>query len=83
MRFSLQGPVGWRVWAKAHGTHNAPFFMAGKVILPWPRKENVWDLPNVGISGSVMLGCSNVRITEEFPIFGDTFNAALWGSHEA
>ena len=30
-----------------------------------------------------MLGCSNVRITGEFPIFEVTFNVALWGSHEA
>ena len=36
----------------------------------------------MGISGSLMLGCSNVRITGEFPIFWVTFNAALWGSHE-
>ena len=39
--FSLLGPVGWRVWAKAHGTHNARLFPAGEVILPWPGKENL------------------------------------------
>ena len=83
MGFSLSGLVGWRVWAKAHGTHNAPLFPTGKVILPWLGKENVWDLPDVGISGSLMLGCSNVPITGEFPIFDVTFNATLWGFHEA
>ena len=60
-----------------------PIFTAGEVILPQLGKKNVWDLPDVGISGPLMLGCSNVRITGEFPIFGVTFNAILWGSHEA
>ena len=27
--------------------------------------------------------CSNVRITEEFSIFGVTFDASVWGSLEA
>ena len=81
--FSMPEPVGWRVMAKAHGTHNAPLFPIGEVILPRSGKENVWDLPDMGISGPLMLGCSNVRLSWEFPIFGDTFNAALWGSHEA
>ena len=81
--FSLPGLVDWRVWAKSHGTHNAPIFPTREVILPRPEKENVWDLPEVGIKGSLMLGCSNVRIIGEFPIFGVTFNAALWGFHEA
>ena len=44
MGFSLSGPVGWRVWAKAHGTHNAPLFPAGKVILSRLGKENVLGL---------------------------------------
>ena len=39
--FSLAGPVSWRVWAKAHGTHNAPFFPAGEAILPRSEKENI------------------------------------------
>ena len=77
MGFSLPGPVGWRVWFKVHGTHNAPLFPVGEVILPQSGKENVWDLPDVGISGPLMLGCSNVRITGEFPIFEVIFNAAL------
>ena len=41
-----------------------------------------WDLPDVGISGPLMLGCSNVPISGEFPIFDVTFNAILWGFHE-
>ena len=83
MGFSLPGPIGWRVWAKAYGTHNAPLFSARVVVLPWLGKENIWDLPDMGISGPLMLVCSNVHITRGFPIFGITFNAALWGSHEA
>ena len=35
----LTGPVGWKVWAKAHGTHNAPFFLAREVILPGREKR--------------------------------------------
>ena len=31
---SLSGPVRWRVWAKAHGTHNAPIFLAGEIVSP-------------------------------------------------
>ena len=81
--FSLPRSVGWRVWAKAHGTHNAPIFPTGEVILSRQEKENVCDLFDVRISEPLMLGCSNVRITEEFPIFGVTFNAALWRTHEA
>ena len=79
----LTGPVGWRVWVKAHGTHNAPLFLAGEVVLlgrekrifgtclKWglARKENIWDLFYVGISGPLMLGCSNVHIIGEFPSF--------------
>ena len=33
MGLSLPRPVGWRVWAKAHGTHNAPLFPTGEVVL--------------------------------------------------
>ena len=32
-------------------------------------KENIWDLFDVRISGSLMLGCPNVHINGEFPIF--------------
>ena len=32
-------------------------------------KENIWDLFDVGIGGPLMLRCSNVHITEEFPSF--------------
>ena len=66
---SLPGPAGWRVWAKAHGTHNAPFFLAGEVLPPRLGKENIWDLLDVGIGGELMLGCSNVHNTGEFPSF--------------
>ena len=30
--FSRPGPVGWRVWAKAHGTHMPPFFLLGRAV---------------------------------------------------
>ena len=69
MGLSRPGPVGWRVWAKAHGTHNAPLFPVGDVVLPRSVKENIWDLLDVGIGGLLMLGCSNVRIIGEFPSF--------------
>ena len=79
----LTRPVGWWVWAKAHGTHNAPLFLVGEVILPSQEKrifgtclmwglagrENIWDLFDVGIGGPLMPGSSNVHITEEFPSF--------------
>ena len=52
----LIGPLTYRmgsigVWAKAHGTHNAPLFPAGEVVLPWSGKENTWDKFDVGIGG--------------------------------
>ena len=34
MGFSQPGPVGWRVWVKAHGTHNAPLFPVEEGSLP-------------------------------------------------
>ena len=34
--FSQPGPVSW---AKAHGTHNAPFFLLGRAVFPgWKKK---------------------------------------------
>ena len=65
------------------GTHNAPFFPAGEVSLPWLEIENVCDWLSVGNNGLLMLVCSNVRITREFSIFGVTFDAAIWYSLEA
>ena len=64
-------------------THNAPIFLPGEVSLPRLEKENVCEWLDVGNSGLLMLGCSNVRITGEFFIFDVTFNAAIWGSLEA
>ena len=69
MGFSHPRPVGWRVWAKAHGTHNAPLFPTGEGSLPRLEKENVCDWLSVGNSGLLMLVCSNVRITREFSNF--------------
>ena len=37
--FSLAGPVGWRVWAKAHGTHNVPFSQLGRSSFPGREKR--------------------------------------------
>ena len=37
--FSHPGPVGWRVWAKAHGTHNAPIFPASEGSLSRLEKK--------------------------------------------
>ena len=67
--FSHLGPVGRRVWAKAHGTHNAPIFLIGEGSLPRLEKENVCDWLSVGNSGLLMLVLSNVRITVEFSNF--------------
>ena len=64
-------------------THNAPLFPDGEVSLPRLKKENVCEWLDMGNSGLLMLGCSNVRITGEFSIFDVTFNAAIWGSLEA
>ena len=69
MGFSQPGPVCWRVWAKAHGTHNAPLFHAGKGSLPLLEKENVGDWVSVGNIGLLMLVCSNVHITGNFLVF--------------
>ena len=57
------------VWAKAHGTHNAPLFPAGEVVLPWPGKENIWDLLGMGIGEALIQWCSEVYITGEFASF--------------
>ena len=35
---SLPGPVSWRVWAKAHSTHNAPIFLAREIVSPQSGK---------------------------------------------
>ena len=51
MGWNLLGLVGWRIWAKAHGTYNAPLFLAGEVVLPRLGKDNTWDMLDVGISG--------------------------------
>ena len=67
--FSHLGPVGWRVWAKAHGTHNAPIFSASEGSLSRLEKENFCDWLSVGNNGLLMLVCSNVRITREFSNF--------------
>ena len=89
----LTRPIVWRVWAKAHGTYNAPFFPTGEVVLPsqkkrifgtclmWglDKKENIWDLFDVGIGGPLMLGCSNVHITGEFPSFLKSHLMRLYG----
>ena len=89
----LTRPVGWRVWAKAHGTHNAPLFSAEEVVLlGWEKrifgtclmwgleeKENIWDLFDVGIGGPLILGCSNVHITREFPSFLKSHLMQLFG----
>ena len=61
--------AGWRIWAKAHGTHNAPLFPVGEVVLCRPKKENIWDFLGVGIGEALMQGCSDVYITREFSIF--------------
>ena len=68
------------VWAKAHGTHNAHFFPAGEVVLPWPRKKNIWDLLGMRIGEALMQWCSEVYITEEFArFFYVAFDAGVWG----
>ena len=32
--FSQPGSVGRSSWAQAHGTHNAPFFLLGRTVVP-------------------------------------------------
>ena len=67
--FSQPGPVGWRVWAKAHGTHNAPLLHAREGSLPRLEQENVGDWRSVGNNGLLMLAHSNVHIIGEFSHF--------------
>ena len=69
MGFSHPRLVSRRVWAKAHGTHNAPLFPAGEGSLPRLEKENVCDGLSVGNNGLLMLVCSNMIITGEFSNF--------------
>ena len=64
-------------------THNAPLFPTEEVSLPRLGKDNVCDWLGMRNSGLLMLVCSNVCITEEFSIFGVTFDAAIWDSLEA
>ena len=42
-------------------------------------KENIWDLLDVGIGGPLMLGCSNVHITGDFPSFLISYLMRLFG----
>ena len=42
-------------------------------------KENIWDLFDVGIDGLLMLGCSNVQFTGEFPSFLKSHLMRLFG----
>ena len=69
MGFNQPRPVGWRGWAKAHGTHNAPLFHAGEGGHPRLEKENICDWLSVGNRGLLMLVCSNVCIIREFSGF--------------
>ena len=78
----LLGP-SLRVKVFGPGTHNAPLFPTREGSLPRLEKENVCDWLGMGNSGPLMLVCSNVRITEEFSIFGVTFDAVVWDSLEA
>ena len=64
-------------------THNAFLFSVGEGSLPRLEKENVCDWLGVRNNGPLMLVYSNVHITEEFSIFGVTFDAVVWDSFEA
>ena len=64
-------------------THNAPIFQAGEGNLPRLEKENVCNWLGVGNNILLMLVCSNVSITGEFPIFGVTFDVVVWDSLKA
>ena len=77
MGFNLSGPFKWGCWAKSHGTHNAPLFPVGKIILPRLEKYRILDMLVVRNGGPLMLVCSNVHISGGFPIFGNTFNTPL------
>ena len=56
-----------------------PLFPAEEISIPWLEKYHILDLLVVGNGGPLMLMCSNVRVTEGFSIFANTFNAAFWG----
>ena len=69
--------------ALGHVPTMPPFFRLGRAVFPGWEKENVCDWLGVGNNVLLMLVCSNVRITGEFPIFGVTFDAGVWDSLEA
>ena len=66
--------LGQKLWAKIHGTQNAPLFMAREFDLSRLEKYRVFDLFVVENEGSLMLACSNVHVFEEFSIFGIAFS---------
>ena len=54
-----------------------PLFQAREISLPRLEKCHILDLLVVGNGGSLMLLCSNARVTGGFSTFGNTFNAAF------
>ena len=82
MGFDMSGPSKYGCWAKSHGTHIAPLFLAGEISFPRLEKYRILNLLVVGNKGPLMLVCSNTRVTRGFSIFGNTFNVAFWGFPE-
>ena len=56
----------------------SPFFPAREISLPWLEKYRILNMLIVGNGALLMLVCSNVRISEGFSIFGNTFIAGFW-----
>ena len=56
-----------------------PFFPAREISLPQLEKYRMLDLFVIENGGTLMLVCSNVRVSGGFPIFGKTFNTDFWG----
>ena len=84
--FDPSGPSKWGCWvkshgAKSHGTHNALFLRLGSSVFPRLEKYRVFDLFVIGNGGPLMLACSNVHVSEEFSIFGNTFCTNFRVSH--
>ena len=75
--FDPFGPSEWRCWAKIHGTHNDPIFLAREFNLPQLEKYYVFYLAIVGNRGPLMLVGSNVHVSKKCSIFGIAFSTTF------
>ena len=79
--FDPFGPSEWRCWAKIHGTHNAPLFLAREFDRLRLEKYCVFYLVVIRDGGPLMLACSNVHVSGECSIFGIAFSTTFLVSH--